>query len=219
LQPALILAGSLKNTEGKPVTNAILDLILYQPDGRAIMRVQRATNINDLGTFSINALPKGARYALTVIADGYGRTEKEIPDNATRVDLLQVPVFVLRPANKRLAGVVLDSNNNPAPGVMVSVYAEGLVSVHAFATAEGTFLFDGICDGEVKVSTTFTSNGAGFTSEVKAHAGDTNVVIRLEPVKKEPAPNIRIRVPTRIPQAPISNTQRNPQFQSSNGRA
>ena len=94
--------------------------------------------------------------------------------------MLQLPVFVLKTANEHLAGLVLGGDNKPASGVKVSVSGEGQVPVEARTTANGTFEFDNICEGEVRVYTMFRSSiGNMFSGSVNAHSGDTNVVIKV----------------------------------------
>ena len=83
--------------------------------------------------------------------------------------------FVLKVADRRLAGEVINSEEKPAAGASVTIYGEGQPIEQVHTDDKGRFRFDAVCEGPVRVFARLAqSNG-----NTQAEAGSTNVVIRL----------------------------------------
>ena len=94
LQPAIALSGSVKNTEGMPVSGAEITLGFvpanYGPEIRPPYRA------NEQGQFSISALPQGIEYYIPEIkANGYVSSHAKLKSEDTRTNHYEFPTFVL----------------------------------------------------------------------------------------------------------------------------
>ena len=174
LEPGLTLAGRAE-CDGKPVTNATAALVFWT--GRRGMWLQDLARSNTPapGQYDIPALPPGRRYGVIVTAPAHGQRQMynlEISSEPGRQEL--DPVELL-PADLKLAGQVLDTNDKPVAEVYVNLHGENQPSAHVQTDREGRFHFDHVCAGQAQLSAS-DRNGYGNAS---AEAGDTNVVLRL----------------------------------------
>ncbi|MGD0816705.1 MAG: carboxypeptidase-like regulatory domain-containing protein [Verrucomicrobiota bacterium] len=187
LQPAITLSGSVKNTDGKPVPGAELDVRFLSGNSMTPLN-PRPTSANEQGLFSISALPQGCEYWVNgVQAIGYGSAFARVEAKDTKTAAYSFPPFVLKPANYKLAGRVLDNNGKPLAGTRVSFAGPGQPQDSSTNTeSEGRFVFDAVCEGPIKIFASYQNpqdpsiymnlNGGGGM-EVKA--GDTNILITL----------------------------------------
>ena len=73
LQPGLALAGEVRDSDGRQVTNAIVQLVPFPPDDkRATLNQMPPTNASPEGYYFFSALPQEAPYRVNVSAAGYG---------------------------------------------------------------------------------------------------------------------------------------------------
>jgi hypothetical protein len=187
LLPAITLSGSVKNTEGKPVPGAELD-VRFLSGNSMIPLSPRPTSANESGLFSISAQPQGCGYWVNGIkAKGYGSAFARVEAKDTKAAAYNFPPFVLKPANYKLAGRVLDNNGKPLVGTWVSFSGSGQPQDCVTNTdSQGRFFFNAVCEGPIKIFANYQDpqdrsiymnlNG-GSGMEVKA--GDTNVLITL----------------------------------------
>jgi hypothetical protein len=187
LQPAITLSGSVKNTEGAPVSGAEITLAFlsanYAPEIRPPFKA------NEQGQFFITALPQGVEYLIwDVTAKGYGSAYAHVEAKNTQTNRHEFPTLVLKHADQKLAGQVLDNNGHPVAGANVRFSGQNQPENSSTKTdSKGNFVFDAVCAGQVQLSANAFSdtnsghvfmtsdNGAGF----KAQAGDTNIVINI----------------------------------------
>jgi protocatechuate 3,4-dioxygenase beta subunit len=184
LQPGLTLSGSVQNSRGRPVTNAIVQLVPFPPaDPRAGMNRQSPTNATARGTFSFTALPQGVPYAVRVSADGYWTTNIRVAAADTKVEKLELPKTVLELADQQVAGQVLGLSGKPCWGAEVTIEDEDLPSKHASHTdSNGHFVISGVRKGLLNVRATFSASGDNPQSLLctnQVHGGDKNVVLKL----------------------------------------
>jgi protocatechuate 3,4-dioxygenase beta subunit len=200
LQPAIILSGSVKNTEGAPIVGAELDLGFWDRMFH-MLEAQRA-KVNELGQFSIPALPQGREYEIIdIAAKGYGSGGERLLAKDTRTNRYEFPTFVLKRADRKIAGCVLDDAGKPLAGAEVYFMGKGQPMnsedkwgqqpwCNTKTDGEGKFSFDTVCDAPLRIYANYHDplnwristdlNGGGG---MPAQPGDTNIVIRL------PAPN------------------------------
>jgi protocatechuate 3,4-dioxygenase beta subunit len=188
LQPAIILSGSVKDTEGAPVSGAALE-IRFDSGGSLPSLSPQPTKANELGQFFITALPQGFEYLIWgVTAKGYGSAYARVEAKDTQTSRYEFPTLVLKHADHKLAGQVLDNNGHPIAGANVRFYGQNQPENSSTKTdSKGNFVFDAVCAGQVQLSANAFSDtnsghvfmtsdsGAGF----KAQAGDTNIVINI----------------------------------------
>jgi hypothetical protein len=188
LQPAIILSGFVKDTEGSPVSEAALE-IRFDSGGSLPSLSPQPTKANELGQFFITALPQGIEYLIWgVTAKGYGSAYARVEAKDAQTNRYEFPTLVLKHADHKLAGQVLDDDGRPVAGADVRFSGQSQPRDSSTKTdSKGNFLFDEVCAGQVQLSANAFSDtnsghvfmtsdsGAGF----KAQAGDTNIVINI----------------------------------------
>jgi hypothetical protein len=182
LQPAITLFGSVKNTEGVPVSGAEIGLgFVSAPYGYYMHPPFKA---NEQGQFSIPALPQGFEYWISAItAKGYGSNTATVKAKDTQTNHYDFPTFVLKHADRILAGRVLDNDGKPVAGAEVDFRGEGQPQDSKTKTdSEGKFFTDTVCEGVVRVAAVFwgpphMDDGGGAGAPVQAD--DANVIIRI----------------------------------------
>jgi hypothetical protein len=183
LQPAITLSGSVKDTEGAPVSGAEIGLGFVSTPYAPLMRPP--FKANERGQYSIPALPQTTEYWICgITAKGYGSSTATVKANDTQTNHYEFPTLVLKHANRILTGRVLDSDGKPVAGAEVTFRGEGQPLESKTKTdSDGKFYTDTVCEGEIRVRAQFTGpktimvggEGAG----IPAQAGDTNVIIDL----------------------------------------
>ncbi len=185
LQPGITLSGCVKDTEGVPVRGAVVDLSILS--GLSILKLDpRPTRVDAHGSYAFPALPQGRRYFIFGFATrGHGTASGEIKAEDTKTERYEFPDFVLKRADRRLAGQVLGPDGKPVAGAEVRFTGLGqrqgpLEWPATKSDSKGHFVFNAVCDGQVHVFATSPERSYGFMTRVDAKAGDTNIVIRLD---------------------------------------
>jgi hypothetical protein len=162
LQPAITLSGSVKNTEGVPIIGAELDLGFLASSSDHKLEAQR-TKVNELGQFSIPALPQGREYEIWYIAaKGYGSDFARVEPKDTQTNHYEFPIFVLKRADRNIAGRVLDDAGKPLTGAEVFFLGKGQPMnsedkwgqqpwCNTKTDSEGKFSFEKVCDAPLRV--------------------------------------------------------------------
>jgi protocatechuate 3,4-dioxygenase beta subunit len=184
LQPGITLTGSVKDTEGNPVTNATVDI--HMLSGHSIARLwPQPVKVDAHGSFTLAALPQGREYEFWdgINAKGYGTTNGRLEDKDSKTNHYELPAFVLKRADRQLAGQVLGSDGKPVAGANVSMSGQGQLQFRqAKSDSQGHFIFNGVCSGDVRVDARYYTSPDRRNSEegdLSAQGGDTNVVLRL----------------------------------------
>jgi protocatechuate 3,4-dioxygenase beta subunit len=198
LQPAITLSGSVKDTEGAPIIGAEVDLGFWT---RAFHKLEaQRTKVNGLGQFSIPALPQGREYEIVdIAAKGYGSGNARVEAKDTQTNHYEFPTFVLKRANLKIAGRVLDEAGKPLVGAEVYFMGKGQPMnsedkwwqqpwCNTKTDNSGKFSFDTVCDAPLRVYADYRDPldwklSMHLDGGMPTQAGDTNIVIRL------PAPN------------------------------
>ena len=178
LGPGLSISGTVQDAKGTPLARANINLnLMIGGNGRLVEN--QPIKVNSDGTFTIPALPKGQRYLIFVNANNYGSMRKNISTNQSQTNSLQLTPFRLKPADRQLAGQVLDTDNKPLSGAQVNINGNGQPSGNTRSDATGYFKFK-VCDGPIQVFA-YSPSGAGAVNSGTTYArgGDTNVVVRI----------------------------------------
>ncbi|MBI5384335.1 MAG: carboxypeptidase regulatory-like domain-containing protein [Verrucomicrobia bacterium] len=174
LKPALTLAGRVEGTNGAPLTNA--EVGVWLSAGRTSSQIgEQLARADARGRFEIKGLPVGEDYRVFAKAKDYGQSQQKVQENAD-TNRVELDPFVLKLADKVLAGQVVNSDDKPQSGVHVGVSGNDQPSISATTDSKGRFKLQ-VCEGTVQF---YASSQNGYANGT-AEAGDTNVVIQLAP--------------------------------------
>jgi hypothetical protein len=190
LREGLSLSGSVQDPGGKPLTG--FDVRLAVPVNnwpsaldRTLTDAQGSFNFNGLpqgedcslivnlplstagvGAFTIigsavvphtNPVPSSG-----VSTGGYGFARATLAAKDTRTNHYAFPVFVLRKADRKVAGHVLDADNKPLAGAILRLNGEGQPLLPSVTTdQQGRFAVDGVCEGPLRISVITIPPGPG----------------------------------------------------------
>jgi protocatechuate 3,4-dioxygenase beta subunit len=189
LQPGITLSGSVRDTNGAPITNATVKLSILSSHFGVALDPQPA-KVDARGAFSFPALPQGRDYDLFngITAAGYGTAFGRLEAKNSKTNHYEFSPFVLRRADGILAGRVLDADGKPIAGANVRFNGSGQREwASTKSDDKGHFVFDSVCEGDVQVSGNWNGPpGSGIFMNsnqggggAKTRAGDTNIVIVL----------------------------------------
>lgn len=174
LTPGLIVAGRVQDPAGKPISRAIVSAQIRL--NRYAVHLEPPTPKTDAdGRFQLSAIPPDAEPMLQVWASGYGRVTIDLARDAHPGGSIALPPIVLKPANRRLAGRVLDQNNNPVSDSHVFTLGNNQPHEMKRTDPEGRFEF-AVCEGSVDLIVTAPTGSGSLTVQ----AGDTNVQLVLQ---------------------------------------
>ena len=176
LQPGLTISTQVRDVDGKPISGASANLIVFlDANGIGSSITRPPVRADRAGRIQIAALPRGYACNLAVGAQGYGMGQPAtIQESDTQTNFLELPAIVLNLANLKLAGQVLDANGQPMAGARITIAGQGQPSTNTQTDATGHFALD-VCKGAVSV----TASLQGAAGRVETGSGDTNVIIRL----------------------------------------
>ena len=193
LKPALAISGLVKNAGGAPLTTAQAGLWLRAGNSYEQLNEQATSPVNAEGRFEIKCLPPDASYLVYASAKGYGKVQQQLqPDyESNRVELAP---FILKPADRVIAGKVLKDDDKPASGVNVQLNGDDQPDGNMTTDSQGRFHFQ-VCEGQIRLFT-YSQNGGG-SAQATAEAGDTNIVITLGSQSGECPPDTTPRLAQR----------------------
>jgi hypothetical protein len=158
-------------------------------------------SVNAEGCFEIKCLPSDGRYFVFATANGHGQSQQQI-ESDSETNRVELPPFVLKLADRVLAGQVLNADDKPVSGVNVSLNGDGQPNGSMTTDSKGRFHFK-VCEGQVRLYA-YSQNGSG-NAQATAEAGDTNVVLALStqsgsfreaprraPLKGKPLPDLTL---------------------------
>ncbi len=174
LEPGLVLAGRVEDVNGKPLTNATLRVYFWSGNSGSSFD-NKPFRADSEGRFEITALPPGRKYSADATAKGFGSAGQQIEAGDAETNRILLEPFVLRVADHKLAGQVVDADDKPVARAWVNMYGQGQPNGHVRSDAQGRFTFDQVCEGQIQVS----ANAQRAYGNVQVEAGDTNVVVRL----------------------------------------
>lgn len=174
LKPALTITGQVKGDGDKPLPGAQVGLWLR--GGNTYYQLDPQLKTADAGgRFEIKCLPKEARYLVYASAKGYGRSQRQI-EAGSDSNRLEMGPFVLKLADRVIAGQVLRDDEKPASGVNVQLNGEDQPNGYMPTDSKGRFHFR-VCEGQIRLYA-YSPSGGG-TAQATVEAGDTNIVMYL----------------------------------------
>jgi protocatechuate 3,4-dioxygenase beta subunit len=174
LKPALTVTGQVKNAADSPLTGAQVGLWLKA--GRSYDQLnEQMSPVNTEGRYEIKCLPPDAQYTVYATAKGYGKSQQQV-EPASETNRMELAPFVLKLADRVIAGQVLNDNDKPASGVNVQLNGEGQPDGNMTTDSKGRFHFQ-VCEGQIRLFA-YSQSGAG-NAQATVEAGDTNIVMSL----------------------------------------
>ncbi len=194
LQPGLAISTKVQDVNGKPISSATANLIIFLgANGIGFSITRPPVKADETGRVQIAALPQGYSYNLAVSAPGYGVGRTPMIEAAdTQTNRLELPAVVLRLANLKLAGQVLGADGQPAAAARITIAGQGQPSTNTQTDATGHFALT-LCEGAVSV----TASLQGAAGRAQTVGGDTNVIIRLGNNNPQAGMNIALPGPAR----------------------
>ena len=174
LKPGLVVTGRVEDPNGKPLTNATVEIQLRAGNSSSTFDSARIV-VDAQGRFEINTLPPDRQYLLWITAKGYGSARPDVESGETETNRIELAPVVLKVADRKLAGQVVNSEDKPVAGANVYMYGEDQPNTSVRTDKQGRFKFDQVCGGQVQLSANYQNSYAN----ARADAGDTNVVITL----------------------------------------
>jgi len=173
LGPALTITGRVEDFRGRPIPKA--EAHVYLNSGTWGFPVYwQAVKADAQGTFKIVNLPADRGYYVNFGANGYGSSQQKVP--ADEGNPIALPPIVLKKADLKVMGQVLDSADTPLANASIHVNGNGQPDIDSRSDSKGRFAFE-VCEGTVSFSVWFQE----LQTSVQAKAGDTNVVVVLKP--------------------------------------
>jgi hypothetical protein len=158
---------------GKPLSNATVRVYLWSGNsGSQFDNTPIRTDAQ--GRYEITAMPPGRKYSLDATAKGYGSANQSIQEDA-ETNRIELAACVLKVADHKLAGEVVDADDKPVARANVFLNGQGQPNGSVRTDEKGRFKFDEVCEGPAQL---FASIRSSY-GNARAEAGDTNVVIRL----------------------------------------
>ncbi len=174
LKPALTVTGQVKNAADSPLTGAQVGLWLKA--GRSYEQLnEQMSPVNAEGRYEIKCLPPDAQYTVYATAKGYGKNQQQV-EPASETNRMELAPFVLKPADRLIAGQVLNENDKPASGVNVQLNGDGQPDGYMATDSKGRFHFQ-VCEGQIRLFA-YSQSGAG-NAQATVEGGDTNIVMNL----------------------------------------
>lgn len=172
LKPALTVTGRVEDADGIALASAQVGLWLKAGNSYDQLNEQMAA-ADAQGRFEIKCLPPDAQYTVFATAKGHGRSQQQVQGDS-ETNRVELSPFVLKLADRVLAGQVLSENDKPVSGINVSLNGEGQPNGNMTTDSKGRFRFQ-VCEGQVRLF----ANSQGGYAQAAAEGGDTNVVMTL----------------------------------------
>jgi hypothetical protein len=174
LKPALAVAGLVKNADGSPLAGAQVGVWLKAGNSFDQLNEQMAA-ADAQGHYEIKCLPPDAQYTVFATAKGHGRSQQQV-QNDSETNRMELSPFVLKLADRVIAGQVLKDDDKPASGVNVQLNGEDQPDGYMTTDSQGRFHFR-VCEGQIRLFA-YSQNGGG-NAQATVEAGDTNIVMAL----------------------------------------
>jgi len=174
LKPALTVTGQVRKADDSPLTGAQVGLWLKA--GRSYDQLnEQMSQVNAEGRYEIKCLPPDAQYTVYAIAKDYGKNQQQV-EPASDTNRIELAPFVLKLADRLIAGQVLNDTDKPASGVNIQLSGDGQPDGNMTTDSKGRFHFQ-VCEGQIRLFA-YSQSGSG-NAQATVEAGDTNIVMSL----------------------------------------
>jgi protocatechuate 3,4-dioxygenase beta subunit len=190
LKSGISFAGKVVDPNGNGIEGAKLYVSLCKPSlSWPITPINPRCDetITDIdGKFEIKAIPTGHRYNLSIEAEGYGdKHTKEINTNDAVKNQLDMGNITLAVANLSISGVVVDENDEPITGAVVSGRGTNQPYRMTKTDVNGKFTLEGICAGKIRIGAV-KFGAVTMLGSVDTEVGATNIKIVISEKSSHP---------------------------------
>jgi hypothetical protein len=120
LEPAWTVTGRVVDTKGAAIPRAEVRAALKI--GHLTAQFGSAARADAEGRFEIKALPRAGSFSVQVSAQGFGPVASDIDPPEGELKRVDIDHVQLLAADQRIAGVVLDADDKPVGGALISVW-------------------------------------------------------------------------------------------------
>lgn len=182
MSPGVVFTGSVIDSNGKPVGGAGIGVNLRvsnygAPFGNDVV----VTDQN--GRYEYKAIPDGQKYSVSARADGYGQSYVDADADNAENNRLEIKPLTLKTAALSISGIVVDANDKPMAKTEVHVDGQGQQYHRVTTDAQGKFIIDKLCEGQVQIQANISNGRSYLNGNVIAKAGDTGVKVIVESPK------------------------------------
>ncbi len=175
LKPAVTFSGQVKNADGATLPEAQMTLWIKMGNSYDSLDESGSTPVNAEGRFEIKCLPPDAQYLVSASAKGYGKHQQNLsPEYET--NQVELETFVLKHADRVIAGQILKDDDKPASGVNINLNGDGQPDGNMTTDSQGRFHFQ-VCEGQIRLFA-YSQSGGG-NAQATVESGDTNIVMNL----------------------------------------
>jgi len=177
LAAALTLVGTVEEPNGVPIGGAEVRLGLRKGWTCGTPVGEVATDVN--GRYEFSALPQNQEYVNNVKATGFWASGITTGVINTVVDREAVGPIILKRPNRSVSGVVIDSAGKTVADCPVGVRGAGQPQRQTTTDAQGRFVLEGICAGDIEIWGKLKGVLYGTTA---AQAGRDDVKLVVHPI-------------------------------------
>ena len=186
LGPAFKLKGQVADPNGKPIHNVAVNLRAFLPGWITNVGERILTDAN--GFYQISAVPppqSDFTYSIEIEAKDYGPERSgQISFDDDPAKIVNIDTIVLKPADKSISGIVVDSEDKPAAGIRIFISGPrgsdtaGQPERRAVTDEQGKFFIKHVCKGPLRIQAGYSSDPKG-TGFLDAQGGDKDVKVIL----------------------------------------
>ena len=175
------VSGTVKDANGRPVVNALVQAQIDASHMGRFAIVAKARTDKD-GRYQLEVPNITAQYAVSAHASGFSVAEFVLdqPEIAEGKEI--VKDLVLKAADRKLRGLVMDAKSKPVPGAIITAIASATHSYPGSSVTDssGHFVLENL-DDERAINVYAHVPGRGWTGESTVKQGDQEVTIIAAP--------------------------------------
>jgi len=185
LLPAVTATGTITDADGKAIENGTVYFGFAAAKGYITSFADRDRFAADSrGVYKVPFIPPENLYSVSFGAEGYGSERVSVNTDDAIDGVLELGRAVLRKADERISGVVVDPNGNPVPDVQIFRKSAGQPVGYEKTDAGGRFTLK-VCKGDVALSAVVRIDSRQWVGRAKVASGSEDVKIVLEPRREE----------------------------------
>ena len=183
LGPGVTITGTVVDPDNRPIPKAHVNVMLQRNRFGSPIQDDPATAGQD-GKYTIRALPAGEDYTVMVSADNFGRNQSPVALSAAKDRGVTVPPIALKRANLTISGIVVDADDKPVAGAMVSADGMEQSVMGAASDKDGKFTLKNLCDAQATIRASKRADDGSYQNgrvEFSADEKEVKIVLREMP--------------------------------------